>query len=89
MTNNLGVVYFRLGHLDKAELLFIQALENRKITNGAHHPLSHLAVKNLLATYELLNKRDMARELQLLYCNETQPEILCADLLRSLKIYEA
>jgi tetratricopeptide (TPR) repeat protein len=89
MTNNLGVVYFRLGHLDKAELLFIQALENRKVTNGAHHPLSHLAAKNLLTTYELLDKRDMARELQLLYCNETQPERLCADLLRSLKIYEA
>jgi hypothetical protein len=59
--NGLAVMY-RQGDYEKAESLFIQAVEGRRLKLGDTHSHTLDSTKNLIELYETLNKPEKAEE---------------------------
>ena len=60
--NDLAVFYKERGNYDKAEPLFIEVIEGRRLKLGNTHPHTLESWHNLIDLYEALNKPEKAKE---------------------------
>ena len=60
--NDLAVLYKEQGDYDKAEPLFLEALNGRHLKLGDTHPHTLQSLNNLIDLYEAWNKPEKAKE---------------------------
>ena len=60
--NGLAVVYMKQGDYDRAESLFLEALEDRRLILGDTHPHTQESLNNLITLYEAWNKPEKAEQ---------------------------